>query len=42
MQRILGVLKKKSNMSVSDISAEAFVGISTLACGGHIAGLEKR
>ena len=42
MLRILGVLGKKSNMSVSDISAEAFVGVSTLACGGYIAALRKR
>ena len=42
MQRILGVLEKKSNMSISDISAEAFVGVSTLACGGYIATLRKR
>ena len=41
MQRILGVLGKKSNMSITDISAEAFVGISTLACGGYIAALKK-
>ena len=42
MLRILGVLEKKSNMSISDISAEAFVGLSTLACGGYIATLKKR
>lgn len=42
MQRILGVLEKKSNMSISDISAEAFVGVSTLACGGYIAALKNR
>ena len=42
MQRILGVLKNKSNMSVSDMSAEAFVGITTLACGGYINALKKR
>lgn len=42
MLRILGVLEKKSNMSISDISAEAFVGLSTLACGGYIAALKKR
>lgn len=42
MQRILGVLERKSNMSISDISAEAFVGVSTLACGGYIAALKKR
>ena len=41
MQRILGVLGKKSNMSIADISVEAFVGISTLACGGYIAALKK-
>ena len=41
MQRILGVLGKKSNMSIADISAESFVGISTLACGGYIAALKK-
>lgn len=42
MQRILGVLAKKANMAVSDISAEAFVGVTTLACGGYIATLKKR
>ena len=42
MQRVLGVLGKKSNMSITDISAEAFVGISTLACGGYIAVLKKK
>jgi hypothetical protein len=42
MQRILGVLGKKSAMSISDISAEAFVGMTTLACGGYIAALKKR
>ena len=42
MRRILGVLEKKSNMSISDLSAEAFVGVSTLACGGYIAALKKR
>ena len=42
MQRLLGVLEKKSNMSIADISAEAFVGVSTLACGGYIAALKKR
>lgn len=42
MQRILGALKKKPDMSVADISAEAFVGVTTLACGGYIAALKKR
>ena len=42
MQRILGILGKKANMSVADISAEAFVGVTTLACGGYIATHKKR
>ena len=42
MQRILAILAKKSNMAVSDISAEAFVGVTTLACGGYISVLKKR
>ena len=42
MQRILGVLANKSSMSASDISAEAFVGLGTLACGGYVAALKKR
>ena len=42
MQRILAVLEKKSNMSISDISAEAFVGMNTLVCGGYIHALKKR
>ncbi|WP_319241954.1 DNA glycosylase AlkZ-like family protein [uncultured Propionivibrio sp.] len=42
MQRILRVLEKKPNMSVSDISAEAFVGMTTLACGGYIKALRVR
>ena len=29
-------------MSISDIAAEAFVGLSTLSCGGYIAALKKR
>lgn len=42
LQRILRVLEKKSSMSIADISAEAFVGLSTLACGGYIASLRTR
>lgn len=42
MQRILRVLGKKSNMSVSDISMEAFVGVTTMACGGYIKALKER
>ena len=40
MNRILRVLAKKQNMSVSDLSEEAFVGVSTLACGGYIKALK--
>lgn len=36
LQRILDALRRKSNMSISDIAAEAFVGTTTLACGGYI------
>jgi hypothetical protein len=42
MQRILGVLEIKSHMSVSDISAQAFVGFATLACGGYVKPLKAR
>ena len=42
MQRVLRVLEKKSDMSISDLSAEAFIGVSTLACGGYIRALRKR
>lgn len=42
MRRILRVLEQKSNMSIPDISSEAFVGITTLACGGYIQALKKR
>ena len=36
MQRILVLLVSMSDMSASDISREAFVGITTLACGGYL------
>ena len=36
MRQILCVLEKKSNLSVSDISAQAFVGVTTLACGDYL------
>jgi len=42
MQRILRVLEKKSNLSVSDLSAEAFVGVTTLACGGYIKAMKAQ
>ena len=41
MLRIIGVLGRKANMSVADISADAFVGVTTLACGGYIRALKK-
>lgn len=40
MQRILRLLDNKPAMSVSDIAAEAFVGINTLACGGYVRALK--
>lgn len=42
MQRILEVLSRKADMSVSDISKEAFVGATTLACGGYLKSLRRR
>jgi len=42
MQRILALLEKKSDMSASDLSGEAFVGITTLACGGYLKALRER
>ncbi|MEI7430221.1 MAG: hypothetical protein WCL27_07165 [Betaproteobacteria bacterium] len=42
MQRILALLSKKSDMSASDISEEAFVGITTLACGGYLKALRAK
>lgn len=42
MQRILTLLAKKADMSASDISREAFVGMTTLACGGYLKALRAR
>ncbi len=42
MRRILVALGEKLNMSISDISEEAFVGVTTLACGGYIRVLKRR
>jgi predicted ArsR family transcriptional regulator len=42
LQRILALLAKKSDMSASDISQEAFVGKTTLACGGYLKALRAR
>lgn len=42
MQRILALLAKKADMSASDISREAFVGLTTLACGGYLKALRAR
>lgn len=42
MQRILVLLARKADMSASDISQEAFVGMTTLACGGYLRALRAR
>lgn len=36
MKRILALLARKPDMSASDIAQEAFVGFTTLACGGYL------
>ncbi|WP_153116721.1 winged helix-turn-helix domain-containing protein [Rhodocyclus tenuis] len=41
MQRLLRLLQRKADLSVSDMAAEAFVGINTLACGGYVSALKK-
>ena len=42
MQRILALLADKAGMSASDLSREAFVGLSTLACGGYLKALRAK
>lgn len=42
MQRILALLAKRSDMAASDISREAFVGLTTLACGGYLKALRAK
>lgn len=42
MQRILTLLASMSNLSARDLSREAFVGITTLACGGYLKALRTR
>lgn len=42
IRRILALLARKSDMSASDISREAFVGVTTLACGGYLKTLRAR
>lgn len=42
MQRILALLARKSDMSASDLAREAFVGVTTLACGGYLKALRAR
>lgn len=42
MKRIMALLERKSDMSASDISREAFVGVTTLACGGYLKALRAR
>lgn len=41
-QRILGALARHPNLAVADIAAQAFVGVTTLACGGYIRALKAR
>ena len=42
MRRILALLARKSDMSASDMSREAFVGVTTLACGGYLKALRAK
>ncbi len=42
MQRILALLAEKAGMSASDLSREAFVGLTTLACGGYLKALRAK
>ena len=42
IHRILAALDAKPGMSASDIAEEAFVGVTTLACGGYLAVLRKK
>ena len=41
-QRILDALAGHPNLAVSDIAERAFVGVTTLACGGYIRALKER
>ena len=42
MQRILALLADKAGMAASDLSREAFVGLTTLACGGYLKALRAK
>lgn len=42
IQRILALLTRKSDMSAGDLAQEAFVGVTTLACGGYLKALRAR
>lgn len=42
MQRILALLARKSDMSAGDIAQEAFVGLTTLSCGGYLKALRAK
>lgn len=42
MQRILAVLARTTDMSAGDLSREAFVGVTTLACGGYLKSLRDQ
>ena len=42
IERVLQVLERHPNMAVADIAAQAFVAVSTLACGGYVRVLRER
>ena len=42
LQRICNALERQPNLAAADISAQAFVGVSTLACGGYLRALKER
>jgi len=42
MQRILTLLTRKSDMSASDLANEAYVGLTTLVCGGYLKALREK
>lgn len=41
-QRIIDALARRPNMAVADIATQAFVGLTTLACGGYLRALKER
>lgn len=41
MYRILDLLKKKPNISIKEMSEQAFIGVTTLSCAGYLRGLRN-